>query len=467
MARPSATIAVAVSLTIAVTACAPPSAPPAAPRDFVYPPAAVVLPRAPTSADLARAGALRDKALRLFSEGDCEKGDGARTLALLDQSKAIAPSMKAAKRRLNCLLQLIYNDREAATNAASDAKRAEAAARLPGRYDDALTTIDELRVATSAELKPSDAKVISDSLAFLAWDGLVLDVSTNVAGLVVIDGHERGPVASRRAYWVHRGRHTLRVVRAGFTTFERVVEPKDGSLVEIVLHLDEVRPPEAPKAPTPKPARVLAPPPSDPLRLGAWAGYLRGGALRGAADRAPASSGCAALPRRSPSLAGLVVGGRGEVEVARSVSIEAGAAYLRAETWDERHDTCAARLETVHVLLQGAFVSAGASVRAPLLAGLSLLGRTSAGLWFTEATADRSAAPGVTRAALLGGSASPAAVIEPELGFEIGFRDLLIGATFGLLFVPGPSSRRVAGSPDAHGSFVMLSPQLTLSYAPR
>ncbi|WP_437588249.1 PEGA domain-containing protein [Sorangium sp. So ce1000] len=165
-----------------------PAAP--APGASSEPPAA-----APASADEALA-----RAKALFQEGNELRkiGDFQRALELYLRSRQIVASVPNTLNAAFCLDQL-------------------------GRYDEALELYEALLTELRADLgEPERRSVTSAITALRARIGSVL-VSSNVDGLVLIDGRSRGRLPLAGPIRLLPGDHTLRVVKDGWHTFERIL----------------------------------------------------------------------------------------------------------------------------------------------------------------------------------------------------------------------------------------------------
>ncbi|WP_437966264.1 PEGA domain-containing protein [Sorangium sp. So ce260] len=180
-----------------------PSTPPAsAPAPTVTPaPAAPPAPSASAdeaseaSADeaLARAKALFQEGNELRKIGDCQ-----RALELYLRSRQLVASVPNTLNAAFCLDQL-------------------------GRYDEALELYEALLTELRAELGEPERKSVASTIAALrARIGSVL-VSSNVDGLVLIDGRPRGRLPVHGPIRLLPGGHTLRVVKDGWRTFETIL----------------------------------------------------------------------------------------------------------------------------------------------------------------------------------------------------------------------------------------------------
>lgn len=168
----------------------PAAAVPGAPLD---PPASA--PASPASDDEALA-----RAKALFQEGNELRkiGDFQRALELYVRSRQIVASVPNTLNAAFCLDQL-------------------------GRYDEALELYETLLTELRAELGEPERRSVASAIATLrARIGSVL-VSSNVDGLVLIDGRPRGRLPLAGPIRLLPGAHTLRVVKDGWNTFERIL----------------------------------------------------------------------------------------------------------------------------------------------------------------------------------------------------------------------------------------------------
>ncbi|WP_437926012.1 PEGA domain-containing protein [Sorangium sp. So ce291] len=170
----------------AAAAPSPPSAATPAPPDASPPPAS------PDEA-LARAKELFQAGNELRKTGDCQ-----RALELYLRSRQIVASVPNTLNAAFCLDQL-------------------------GRYDEALELYETLLTELRAELGEPERKGVASTIAGLrARIGSVL-VSSNVDGLVLIDGRPRGRLPVAGPIRLLPGGHTLRVVKDGWRTFETIL----------------------------------------------------------------------------------------------------------------------------------------------------------------------------------------------------------------------------------------------------
>ncbi|WP_437981953.1 PEGA domain-containing protein [Sorangium sp. So ce117] len=188
----------ACALAVASAAPAPPvrAQPPqaaAVPGVPLEPPASA--PESPASADDALA-----RAKALFQEGNELRkiGDFQRALELYLRSRQIVASVPNTLNAAFCLDQL-------------------------GRYDEALDLYEALLTELRAELGEPERRSVASAIATLRGRIGSVVVSSNVDGLVLIDGRQRGRLPLAGPIRLLPGDHTLRVVKDGWHTFERIV----------------------------------------------------------------------------------------------------------------------------------------------------------------------------------------------------------------------------------------------------
>lgn len=177
-----------------------PSTPPASAPAPTVTPAPPAPPAPSTSADEASADEALARAKALFQEGNELRkiGDCQRALELYLRSRQLVASVPNTLNAAFCLDQL-------------------------GRYDEALELYEALLTELRAELGEPERKSVASAIAALrARIGSVL-VSSNVDGLVLIDGRPRGRLPVSGPIRLLPGGHTLRVVKDGWRTFETIL----------------------------------------------------------------------------------------------------------------------------------------------------------------------------------------------------------------------------------------------------
>ncbi|AUX47269.1 S-layer protein [Sorangium cellulosum] len=193
-------------------AAAPPAAAPAPPEPpaSAAPPAPSDSTAPPASADeaLARAKELFQKGNELRKIGDCQ-----RALELYVKSRQLVASVPNTLNAAFCLDQL-------------------------GRYDEALELYEALLTEFRAELGDAERRGVASAIAGLrSRIGNVL-VSSNVDGLVLVDGRPRGRLPLAGPIRLVPGDHTLRVVKDGWRTFERIFSLKIAETTSVDAKLE-------------------------------------------------------------------------------------------------------------------------------------------------------------------------------------------------------------------------------------
>ncbi|WP_437657921.1 PEGA domain-containing protein [Sorangium sp. So ce1182] len=187
-----------------------PGAPPAAAPSGAAASSSPDAPLPPASSDeaLVRAKELFQAGNELRKTGDCQ-----RALELYLRSRQIVASVPNTLNAAFCLDQL-------------------------GRYDEALELYETLLTELSAELGEPERKGVASTVAGLrARIGSVL-ISSNVDGLVLIDGRPRGRLPVAGPIRLLPGGHTLRVVKDGWRTFEAILTVKVAEITTIDAKLD-------------------------------------------------------------------------------------------------------------------------------------------------------------------------------------------------------------------------------------
>ncbi|WP_437722780.1 PEGA domain-containing protein [Sorangium sp. So ce861] len=188
-----------------------PTAPPAAaPAPSAAPPTPSAAPAPSVSADeaLARAKALFQEGNELRKIGDCQ-----RALELYLRSRRLVASVPNTLNAAFCLDQL-------------------------GRYDEALELYEALLTDFRDELGEPERKSVASTMAALrARIGSVL-VSSNVDGLVLIDGRPRGRLPVSGPIRLLPGDHTLRVVKDGWRTFETILNVRVAETTSVDAKLE-------------------------------------------------------------------------------------------------------------------------------------------------------------------------------------------------------------------------------------
>ncbi|WP_437732436.1 PEGA domain-containing protein [Sorangium sp. So ce1335] len=169
------------------------AAPPAAPAASSAAPPAAPAPSASPDEALARAKELFQAGNELRKAGDCQ-----RALELYLRSRQLVASVPNTLNAAFCLDQL-------------------------GRHDEALELYEALLTEHRAELGEPERRGVASAIAALRGRiGNVL-VSSNVDGLVLVDGRPRGRLPLAGPIRLRPGGHTLRVVKDGWRTFEAIL----------------------------------------------------------------------------------------------------------------------------------------------------------------------------------------------------------------------------------------------------
>jgi hypothetical protein len=292
------------------------------------------------------------------------------------------------------------------------------------------------------------------------------------------------------------GRHQVRVGEAGYRTrAEAVLVPQPGAPPlrrAVPLEIDPTHP-RWPRAP------------SGRFWVGAFGGYAFGPTLRSTAE-ARCPSACSADPSAGGVLAGLRAGYRFPLGISIDLSVgylSVATAFTRADhrTFQTGSETHPITYElSDHLRLHGFFVGVGASYRRALAKPLGLVARTTTGVLLAAADdairATATAGGDRVDVAVVGASAAPRSaplVVWPEIGLDLAWSALRVGATFGVAFSPldGPdfearqlwvlgvsskpsnhgsasNAKKMAlpqsGSERAYGPFLLWTPQVSAAY---
>jgi hypothetical protein len=145
-------------------------------------------------ASLSEAKELFKRGVALLSSGDSE-----RALEYFLHSRELVPSGKNTVNAAICLERL-------------------------GRLDEALEMYEEVLARFSSDLDDDDRASLTPVMASLRERIGYLDLSSNVQGLVVVDGRPRGTLPLRVALRVLPGQRDVRIVKDGYRTFAGKVE---------------------------------------------------------------------------------------------------------------------------------------------------------------------------------------------------------------------------------------------------
>ncbi len=151
-----------------------------------------------------------DRAKELFRQGNelRKAGDCGRALALYLESRSLVPSAANTTNSAVCMAEL-------------------------GRDDEALDMYEELLVKFRSDLSDDETRALAEAMANLRHKLGRVDLSSNVKGLVVIDGRKRGQLPLTAPIHVLPGTHVLRVLAEGYETFEEKISVEMGGVVAI------------------------------------------------------------------------------------------------------------------------------------------------------------------------------------------------------------------------------------------
>jgi PEGA domain len=169
-------------------------------------------------------------ASRLHAETDGERLERAK--ALFREGNALL-SAGDAERALERFLQ----SRAAVASGKNTANAAICLERL-GRYDEALEMYEELLARFAKDLDEQDRENLAPIMGSLRARLGSIDISSNVEGLIVVDGKPRGRLPRTTALRVLAGKHLIRVVQEGYRSFELTVEVASGAVVAVDASLE-------------------------------------------------------------------------------------------------------------------------------------------------------------------------------------------------------------------------------------
>lgn len=164
------------------------------------------------------ADARLDRAKALFREGNAllDAGDPERALERFLLSRAAVPSGKNTANAAICLDRL-------------------------GRYDEALEMYEELLARFAADLDEQDRENLVPIMATLRAQLGILELSSNVEGLVIVDGKPRGRLPRTTGLRVLQGKHRIRVVQEGYQSFELTVDVAAEETITVDALLEPLR----------------------------------------------------------------------------------------------------------------------------------------------------------------------------------------------------------------------------------
>jgi hypothetical protein len=177
--------------------------------------AAAVVAAGPTAARadepppdaLARAKELFKSGLALLDAGDPE-----RALEHFERSRLLVPGKGNTVNVAVCLDRL-------------------------GRFDEALEAYEEVLTRFADALAPEDRASIGPAMEALRSKVGSLEVSANVDGALVVDGHARGKLPRTTPVRVLAGSHLVRVQKDGYATCEKRVEMASGGAASVDCEL--------------------------------------------------------------------------------------------------------------------------------------------------------------------------------------------------------------------------------------
>jgi hypothetical protein len=161
-----------------------------------------------TSTPLDEAKELFRSGLALLGAGDTE-----RALEYFLRSRALVPSSKNTVNAAICLERL-------------------------GRQDEALEMYEEVLARFAGELDDQDRANLGPVMAALREHLGYLELTSNVDGLVVIDGRPRGRLPLSAPLRLLPGTRSMRIVKDGYRTFQRSLEVAAGRTASLDAELE-------------------------------------------------------------------------------------------------------------------------------------------------------------------------------------------------------------------------------------
>lgn len=107
-----------------------------------------------------------------------------------------------------------------------------------GRFDEALELYEVLLTEFREKMSPERKQTVGAAMSKLRAQVGSVDVQANVKGSLVIDGRERGTLPLLSPVRVLPGKHTVRVLKEGYRSFEDEVEVKLGESVSVQARLE-------------------------------------------------------------------------------------------------------------------------------------------------------------------------------------------------------------------------------------
>ncbi len=134
-------------------------------------------------------------------------------------------------------LEAFLRSRELVPSGKNTANAAICLERL-GRLDEALEMYEEVLARFASDLDDEDRANLAPVMAELRQKIGYLELSSNVDGLVVVDGRARGRLPLRTALRVLPGLRTVRIVKDGYRTFEHQVDITAGKTLPLDAKLE-------------------------------------------------------------------------------------------------------------------------------------------------------------------------------------------------------------------------------------
>ena len=155
-----------------------------------------------------------EEAKRFFQEGNALRKNGAflRALEAYQRSRERFPSVSNTLNAAYCLERL-------------------------SRFDEALEVYEELLATFEGKIDAAALASVSAATRKLRAQVGSVDVSGNVAGLVVLDGRMRGKLPLPGPIRIMPGEHVLRVIHEGYATEERTVVIRVGETARVDVRL--------------------------------------------------------------------------------------------------------------------------------------------------------------------------------------------------------------------------------------
>jgi hypothetical protein len=176
---------------------------------------AVGQPTATSSAEEAVKRAARAKELNKQGLAMLDAGDLERALDYFLQSRQVLPTTKNVTNSAIVLEKL-------------------------GRLDEALELYEELLLKYAGGLEDADREAIAPAMADLRPKVGSVEVSSNIGGVVQIDGRVRGKLPLLSPIRVMPGKHAIRVIQVGYREFETTVEVAAGESKSVDAKLDAI-----------------------------------------------------------------------------------------------------------------------------------------------------------------------------------------------------------------------------------